>query len=94
MPYWLGLKNELVVISGVAEILCAVFLLPMRTRGTAAWCVIILLVAVFPANVQMAINYSNENHPLFWLSMLRLPFQFLLIWWAYQFKKPIRSKLH
>ncbi len=88
MPPWLGWHNEIVFISGVCEILFALLLIPVSTRRIGAWCIIILLVAIFPANIQMTINYFHEHHPRAWLSVLRLPLQLVLIWWAYKFTKP------
>ncbi len=87
MPPWLGAPETLVMISGMCEILFALLLLPIRTRRFAAWCIILLLIAVFPANIQMLINYLNENNPHVWLAILRLPIQLLLVAWAYSFAR-------
>ena len=85
MPAWLPLHKELVFISGVAEVLCAVLLLFSKTRRLGAWAVIALLVAVFPANLQMLLDYKRDNNPMLWIAVLRLPIQLLLLWWAYSF---------
>jgi uncharacterized membrane protein len=69
--------------------LFALLLLFPLTRRIAAWCIIVLLIAVFPANIQMVINYCQENNHLLWLAVLRLPLQIILIAWAYHFTKPI-----
>jgi uncharacterized membrane protein len=87
MPPWLGARETLVYISGICEMLFALLLLPTPTRRFAAWGIILLLIAVFPANIQMMLNYFHENNPRLWLAILRLPVQFLLIWWAYSFTK-------
>jgi uncharacterized membrane protein len=92
MPAWLPLHNELVFISGVAEVLFALLLLFPLTRRFGAWGIIALLVAVFPANIQMLLNYKKDNNPLLWIALLRLPIQLVLIWWAYSFTKPVGSK--
>lgn len=92
MPPWLQLHKELVFISGVAEVLCAVLLLFSKTRRWGAWAVITLLVAVFPANIQMLLNYERDNNPMIWIAVLRLPIQLLLMWWAYSFTKPMGIK--
>lgn len=91
MPAWLPLHRELVFISGVAEVLCALLLLFYKTRRLGAWAVIALLIAVFPANIQMLLDYKRDNHPMIWIAVLRLPIQLLLIWWAYSFTKPTKS---
>ncbi len=90
MPPWLPAHLALVFISGVIEVLLGILLVPKITRRMAAWGIILLLLAVFPANVHMLLNFYNEKHPLIWLAVLRLPLQFLLIWWAYQYTKTVK----
>ena len=85
MPPWLPWHNELIFISGVFEILFALLLTLPTTRRVGAWCIILLLIAIFPANIQMLLNYIHENNPLLWIAILRLPLQVLLILWAYSF---------
>ena len=87
MPPWLPWHYPLITISGAAEIVLGLLLLPVATRKWAAWGIIALLIAVFPANVQMMINYQQQQNPYWWLAILRLPLQLLLIWWAYQFAR-------
>jgi uncharacterized membrane protein len=89
MPPWVGWQPTLVIVSGVLEILFGLMLFFPGTRQIASWCIIGLLVAVFPANIQMMLNYLHENNPRLWIAILRLPLQFVLIWWAYLFTKPI-----
>src|SRR5664279_3606779 len=83
MPPLLPNPYPLVVLSGVCEILFSLLLLPAISRYYAAIAIIQLLVAVFPANIQMTINYYRKNSPFLWLAILRLPLQVLLIYWAY-----------
>lgn len=92
MPPWIPVHKELVFISGIAEVLFAMLLLFPVTRRFAAWGIIALLVAVFPANIQMMLNYMDENNTRLWISILRLPLQIVLIWWAYGFTKPVVVK--
>lgn len=87
MPPWLPFHELLVLISGIAEITLALLLLPAATRRFAAWGIILLLVAVFPANIQMSINLYQQSTPRFWGSIVRLPLQLALIWWAAQYTK-------
>jgi uncharacterized membrane protein len=91
MPHWLPWHEELIFISGLSEILFALFLLLPLTRPLGAWCIIALLIAVFPANIQMTLNYFHDDNPRLWLSIVRLPLQFLLIWWAYSFTRRGRN---
>jgi uncharacterized membrane protein len=92
MPPWLPWHEQLVLISGLAEILFALLLLFRITRRLAAWCIIALLIAVFPVNIQMMLNYYHENNPALWIAILRLPLQIALIWWAWLFTKPLAIK--
>ena len=87
MPSWIEFHEILVIISGVCEILFALLLLPSLTRRFAAWGIIFLLIAVFPANIQMMLNYLHEHNSRLWISILRLPIQIILVWWAYTFTK-------
>ena len=87
MPGWVPGHPALVYISGVLEIVYGLLLLPRSTRRLSALLIISLLIAVFPANVQMAVNYHKEKNPRFWLAVARLPLQFGLIYWAYVYTK-------
>ena len=87
MPPWLPWHYTLVYISGALEILYGLLLLPRTTRRLSSLLIISLLIAVFPANMQMAINYYQENNPYLWLAIARLPLQFVLIYWAYGYVK-------
>lgn len=85
MPPWLPFHLALVYISGAAEILLAVLLMFSSTRRIAAWGIVALLIAVFPANIQMLLQYLHTQHPHTWMAFVRLPLQLLLISWAYSF---------
>ncbi|QNF31579.1 DoxX family protein [Adhaeribacter swui] len=87
MPPWLPAHKFLVLASGACEILFGLLLLPAGTRPVAAWLIIALLIAVFPANVQMALQFTEQHRPGWWLTWLRLPLQGVLIWWAYTFTR-------
>ena len=86
MPPWLPAPMALVFISGVAEVLGGVGLLVPGTRVAAGLGLIALLVAVFPANIQMLINaYSHGGSGMWKLGLIaRLPIQPLMIWWVYR----------
>jgi uncharacterized membrane protein len=82
----------LVYISGVAEIAGGLGLILPATRKAAAWGLILLLLAVFPANVNMALNdipLDGRDLPP-WALWGRLPFQVLFIAWAYWYTRPDR----
>ena len=85
-PEWLNL------ISGLAEIVLGVFVLEPRVRVLAAWGIIALLIAVFPANVYVALENvglpagepGTGNAMVNWI---RLPFQALFILWAWWYTR-------
>ncbi len=81
-----GQAAGVVAVSGVCELACAALLALPRTRRLGAWATAALFVAVFPANVQMALDsgHANASHPLnnAALAWLRLPLQLPLILWA------------
>ncbi|MEE3325796.1 MAG: DoxX family protein [Myxococcota bacterium] len=88
-PEWLN------VISGLAEIVLGVFLLEPKVRYLAAWGTIALLIAVFPANVYMATANLGADGPgtgAGAANWFRLPFQALLIAWAYWYTRPEPSE--
>ncbi len=87
MPPWLPSPAALVLVSGIFEVVFALLLISPQTRKIGAWGIIVLLVAVFPANIQMLLNYMHSNDPKLWIAIARLPLQLLLIWWAYGFTK-------
>ena len=84
MPPYLPAHKELVIISGVFEILGGVGLLVPATRQWAGYGLILLLIAVFPANLHMALNADAfAKFGPRWALYLRLPLQFLLTYWIY-----------
>jgi len=83
MPPYLPWHGPLVFLSGVAEVLLGVGLLVPATRAVSAWGLIALFVAIFPANLQMALQperFKKIPRPLLWA---RLPLQVVLIAWAW-----------
>ena len=90
VPGFLPVPAALVYISGVIEILLGIGLLIPATRQPAAWGLVALFVAVYPANLNMAINHIQiAGIPdAWWFQAIRLPFQFVLIAWAYWLAQP------
>ena len=86
VPDYLPAHRALVLISGVFEMLGGIGLLIPRVRKPAAWGLAALFVAVFPANINMAINKIFIDNPL--ILWGRLPFQFVIIAWAYWYTRP------
>ena len=87
MPPYLPWHLELVYISGVAEMSLGLLLLLRQWSVYAAWGLIALLIAVFPANIHMALH--PELYPTLPTSglWLRLPLQGVLMWWAYRYTR-------
>lgn len=84
VPESLPAKRELVYASGVAEILGGVGVLHPSTRRAASRWSVATLLAVFPANVQMAVNHERYPVPGGRAALLaRLPLQALAIAWAH-----------
>jgi uncharacterized membrane protein len=85
LPYPLAL----VYISGFFELLGGVGLLIPSVSRAAAWGLIVLFIAVYPANINMAVNQIDldgiPNSP--WFQAIRLPFQFVLIAWAWWYTR-------
>ncbi|HMQ32446.1 MAG TPA: hypothetical protein PKD53_17070 [Chloroflexaceae bacterium] len=85
MPDYLPAHEELVAASGYAEIALGVLAFFPRLRGLTRWGLIALLVAVFPANLHMALH--PERYPrlppiLLWLRLPLQPALMAWVWWA------------
>lgn len=83
-PPWVPQPEKINGLVGLAEIVLGILLLFPETRSPAAWGIILLLIAVFPANFyhfQKARSAEKMVIP----TLLRLPMQAVLIWWAYLF---------
>ncbi len=89
MPPSLPAHREAVIVSGVAEIVGGVAVLPRPTRRFARWWLLGLLLAVFPANVHMALNPEQvrgldlDRVPR-WALWARLPLQPLAMLWVWR----------
>ena len=89
-PYLVKIGIELVYISGFFEILFGFLLLIPRYRKLAAYGIILLLIAVYPANIYLAFNEEPQKLieiSSFAASWIRLPIQFILIGLAYYHSK-------
>lgn len=89
MPDYLPAPLLLVYVSGLCEaILGFLLLVPPFTRW-AAWGLVVLLMAIFPANIHMALHPELTPQLPALALWIRLPLQGLLIGWAYGFTRPI-----
>lgn len=95
IPPWVPFPSAMAAVSGFFEVLLGFFVFFPRTRETAGWGLIALLIAVFPANLHMALHpeiFSGIPSAALWL---RLPLQAVFIVWVWQVclaKHPLREK--
>jgi uncharacterized membrane protein len=90
VPRWAGDARRVVAVSGAAEIACGALLSSRRTGRLGACVTAALLVAVFPANVQMALDAGTEHQAapdmpvgrFRAIALARLPLQLPLVGWA------------
>jgi uncharacterized membrane protein len=92
VPRPIGHARALVAVRGVAEILTGVLIAVPRTRRPGAWAALVLLLVVWPANVQMALDggLAGAGFPAnsAVLSWLRVPLQVPMLVWAYRQARP------
>jgi uncharacterized membrane protein len=92
VPPYLPWPEMLVSVSGVAEIVLGVMLLVPATMRLAAWGLIALLIAVFPANIHMAMNPQLYPDVSMAALLIRLPLQGVMVAIAYWFTRPTLLK--
>ncbi|HXA41360.1 MAG TPA: hypothetical protein VNV65_00450 [Candidatus Solibacter sp.] len=82
VPRALGHQEEIVAISGAAEIGCAALMVLPRTRRLGGWLTAALLLAVWPANFQQAL----DGKPYSRTGVLSSP---ALLWWRLPLQLPL-----
>ncbi|MBE9108683.1 DoxX family membrane protein [Nodosilinea sp. LEGE 07298] len=89
VPGFLPAPAALVYISGAIEIALGLGLLMPSVRQFSAWGLVALFIAVYPANLNMAFNHIQISGipDTWWFHAIRLPFQFVLIAWAYWYTR-------
>ncbi|MGK0290413.1 MAG: putative membrane protein [bacterium] len=96
MPSYIPWHLAMVYISGVIEIILGIAVMIPQFKKLAGYGLIGLLIAIFPANINMAINNISFGDapasPAFLWG--RLPIQLLLIVWAYWVTKESKKKAH
>jgi uncharacterized membrane protein len=84
MPPFVPAPRMMISVSGVAELLGGIGMLIPRTARLASWWLAALLLAIFPANIYVAISGVNAaglpSSP--WYTWSRLPFQLVFLWWV------------
>ena len=89
MPPYLPFHYNLVLVSGVFEFLLGVLLLVPKCSRLAAWGIVALLIAVFPANLYVFQHQEILPAPPI-VHLLRLPLQGVFILWAYWHSRPAK----
>ena len=82
MPPYVPWHLEMVNLSGVCEVVLGLLLLVPSTSRVAAWGIIALLIAVFPANIHVYLHPEVIPAPAI-LHLVRLPLQAVFILWAF-----------
>lgn len=88
MPPYMPAHRELVLLSGVFEVLGGLGVLVPAIRSLVGWGLILLLLAVFPANLHMALNPELFSDVPVWALYVRLPLQVVFIVWAWWATRP------
>ncbi len=92
MPAWLPNHSFCNYAGGISELILAAMLLPERTRKLSAYLIIAMLVVfLFVIHIPMTIDFYRTNNPGLWITIIRLPIQFVLIWWAWLYTKPSKA---
>jgi uncharacterized membrane protein len=94
MPAYLGddsngifSKSGLICISGLIEILLGILVLIPFTRKFAAISIIVMLISFFPVNIFLLSSHGNGLDVGMWFLWLRIPLQFVLMYWAWWYRK-------
>src|SRR5437763_1663160 len=87
MPQYVPAHSQIIFVTGIFEIVFGSSLLISKIRPTAARLIMLMLIAFLPVHIQMIIDTYPVFDKMFVLSVIRLPLQFVLIWWAYKVGK-------
>ena len=90
VPQWLPWPRFIVLVSGVFELLGAIGLLSLRTRVAAGNGLILLTLAVTPANVYM-LQHAEQFQIPYWLLVERLPLQAGLLYLIFWSTRPVAA---
>jgi uncharacterized membrane protein len=87
IPAYFPIPLELVYISGICEMGLGLFVLFQKTRKIACWLIIAMLIVFLSIHIQMLIDNYDSSGLLFWVLVLRIPLQFVLMRWAWVVSK-------
>ncbi len=91
MPPYIPAHRLMILVSGVVEVACGIFLIPKRTRSLAAWTIIAMLISFFSVHIYMlqfrGSLFVDVPEAILWA---RIPLQFVFIYWAYVYTEKSR----
>ena len=87
MPSYIPFHSFCICVSGVCEIVFAILLILNKTRKVSAWLIVAMLIVFFVIHIHMLIDYLDNDDVMFWVVIIRIPIQFVLIWWAWLYTK-------
>ena len=85
MPRFLPAHKTLVFLSGIAEVILGIALLFEATRNLAIVGIILMLIVFLLVHFNMLRGKKEAAGIPKWILILRIPLQFVLIWWAYYY---------
>ena len=85
IPPYIPAKSSMVLLSGIAEMVAGLLLLNPETQTLAAWGIIAMLIIFIPVHIYMLQNKKAALKFPKWVLIIRIPLQFGLLFWAYQY---------
>ena len=94
MPSWLPLKTFLIYLSGFVEIILSVLLLSVKTQQISSRLIMLMLfVFLVLIHIPQSIDFYTTGDPHFVGSLIRIPIQFILMFWAWIYAKPKKIEI-
>ena len=85
MPPYIKAIPTMVLLSGIVEMILGFMILTPESQAIAAWGIIIMLLLFLPVHIHMLQNKEAAMNIPKWLLIVRVPLQFGLMLWAYQY---------
>lgn len=85
IPPYIPVHDTIVLLSGIAEMIAGFMLLNPETQTIAAWSIIVMLILFIPVHIYMLQNKKAALKLPKWILIIRIPLQFGLMYWAYQY---------
>ncbi len=91
MPTYIPYHLMMIYLSGAIEIILGIALLIKKSQKVAGWLIILMLIVFLPVHIKMIMDTWISLNIKFIIALVRLPLQFVLIYWAY---KTCNLRLH